>query len=266
MIDFRAALLVLTMATPAAAEEYDCLIAPWRVVELGTAAAGIIEEIGIDRGDRIDEGQVIARMDSAIEQSTAALARQRANSTTSVELAQAQFEFESGNLDRARTLNERGVLPDQEISQAEAAFEISRLRVSEAREDKNAAELELKRAETILERLVLRSPLDGVVMDVQSSVGEYVAQTDTVATIAMIDPLRVEAFLPLEVLGRIQEGDEVAILPQEPVGGRFIATLDVIDEVIDARSGTIGVRLRLDNPRQLTLAGLNCRMELSLSD
>lgn len=264
MIDLRIPCLAMCLASPVHAETYDCLMAPWRTVEVGTPAAGIIDTVEIDRGDRVEAGQVLALLDSEIEEATAAMARRRAESTTSVDLALAQFDFEAGNVDRARKLNERGVLPDQEMAQAEAAFEIARLRVTEAREERKAAEMELGRTEAILKRLVVRSPMNGVVMEVVGAAGEYVSQSDSVATVAMIDPIQVDAFLPLDLIGRIQEGDEVTVRPQAPIGGELTGTLDVIDEVADARSGTIRVRIRLENGAYRTLAGLNCSVEFDL--
>ena len=77
----------------------------------------------------------------------------------------------------------------------------------------------------------------------------------------MIDPLRVEAFLPLERLPLLMEGAKVKIFPQEPVGGEFDGVIDVVDRVVDARSGTIGIRIRVENPQKLTLAGLRCNLQ-----
>jgi multidrug efflux pump subunit AcrA (membrane-fusion protein) len=50
------------------------------------------------------------------------------------------------------------------------------------------------------------------------------------------------------------------VSPEEPVGGEYPATVTVVDRVVDAASGTFGVRLELPNPDRALSAGLKCRV------
>ena len=52
--------------------------------------------------------------------------------------------------------------------------------------------------------------------------------------------------------------------PEEPVGGEYRAEIVVVDRVVDAASGTFGVRLTLPNPNNEVLAGLRCRVDFGL--
>ena len=74
-------------------------------------------------------------------------------------------------------------------------------------------------------------------------------------TIAQIDPLNVEVVLPLERYGSIAIGSTATVHPAAPVGGSYPAKADVVDPVIDAASGTFGVRLILPNPNRTIPAG-----------
>jgi hypothetical protein len=47
----------------------------------------------------------------------------------------------------------------------------------------------------------------------------------------------------------------------QPVGGRYTATVELIDPVIDSRSATFGIRLLLSNPNNKIPAGLRCKVE-----
>jgi multidrug efflux pump subunit AcrA (membrane-fusion protein) len=49
-------------------------------------------------------------------------------------------------------------------------------------------------------------------------------------------------------------------MPEAPVGGRHAATVAVVDRVVDAASGTFGIRLLLPNPDLALPAGLRCRV------
>jgi hypothetical protein len=49
--------------------------------------------------------------------------------------------------------------------------------------------------------------------------------------------------------------------PAAPLGGSYRAVVEVVDPVIDAASGTFGVRLRLPNPDHSIPAGIHCNVE-----
>jgi hypothetical protein len=69
------------------------------------------------------------------------------------------------------------------------------------------------------------------------------------------------------MLGRIVPGRVAEVAPEEPVGGRHRATVKVVDPVIDAASGTFGLRLELPNTEHalpadaIVLAGSIVRAE-----
>jgi membrane fusion protein, multidrug efflux system len=76
----------------------------------------------------------------------------------------------------------------------------------------------------------------------------------------------VEVFVPVTMYGTISVGMEATILGEAPVGGRYVAKVEVIDPLIDARSGTFGIRLLLPNPDNKIPAGLRCKVEFPPSE
>ncbi len=121
------------------------------------------------------------------------------------------------------------------------------------------ADMELRKSTAEIARRTIRSPISGVVMERSLSTGEF-AKQDPILKIAQLDPLRVEAFAPVSLLGKIVVGAEARVLPQAPVNGSYPAIVTVVDRVIDAASGTFGVRLELPNPNFLLSAGLKCKL------
>jgi multidrug efflux pump subunit AcrA (membrane-fusion protein) len=77
--------------------------------------------------------------------------------------------------------------------------------------------------------------------------------------IAQIGTLYVEVLLPVEAYGKIKQGSAVEVLPEIPAGTRHRATIKVIDSVLDAASGTFGVRLELPNRDRKIPAGIRCQ-------
>jgi len=79
--------------------------------------------------------------------------------------------------------------------------------------------------------------------------------------LAQINPLNVEIILPVAKYRSVRM-DMVAKVVPEPPGGTYSAKVKVIDKVIDAASGTFGVRLELANPNNALPGGLKCKVRL----
>jgi multidrug efflux pump subunit AcrA (membrane-fusion protein) len=78
--------------------------------------------------------------------------------------------------------------------------------------------------------------------------------------LVQIEPLRVEVVLPLAAWGKLKTRTTAEIVP-EGVGGRYKATVTVIDPVFDTASGTFGVRLEMPNGDSKVPAGIRCRVD-----
>ena len=84
---------VLVLSAQAHSVELDGLIEPHMVVNVGSGVAGIIEKVSVDRGDFVKRGQVLATLQSGVEEAAMELARARAKLTASIELGRARLEF-----------------------------------------------------------------------------------------------------------------------------------------------------------------------------
>ena len=130
-----------------------------------------------------------------------------------------------------------------------------------ARESRQLAELEVKRAEELLAQRSIYSPVTGVVVAVLLRPGELTSsnQKDPIVKVMEVDPLNVELVLPLSQFGKIKVGQRARVMPEQPVGGVYSAAVEVVDSTLDAASGTFGVRLKLPNPGGRIPAGVKCR-------
>jgi multidrug efflux pump subunit AcrA (membrane-fusion protein) len=126
--------------------------------------------------------------------------------------------------------------------------------------DQDTARLELKNARTLLERRTIRSPVDGVVTELTLHPGEFAHKQSPVMTIAEINPLNVEVYVPITKYGTIEPGMFGEVVPEDPVGGKYLAEAKIVDRVFDTASSTFGVRLALPNPNFALPAGLKCRV------
>jgi hypothetical protein len=71
----------------------------------------------------------------------------------------------------------------------------------------------------------------------------------------------VEVYLPSGLYPHVKMGMSASIRPEDPIGGKYSASVEIIDQVFDGRSGTFGVRLKLANPDNRLPAGLRCKLD-----
>jgi multidrug efflux pump subunit AcrA (membrane-fusion protein) len=84
-----------------------------------------------------------------------------------------------------------------------------------------------------------------------------------VFTLAQLDPLRVEVYLPVALHGRIRPGMAGEVMPELPEATPVAARVAVVDPVMDAASGTFGVRLALPNADRALPAGIRCQVRFA---
>ena len=66
--------------------------------------------------------------------------------------------------------------------------------------------------------------------------------------------------MPSAMFGTIKLGMKAAVEPEFPGDQVYVATVTIVDRVIDAASGTFGVRLELPNADQAIPGGLHCQV------
>ncbi len=252
--------LSAAVAASLAGEEFECLVEPAVTVKLGSPVSGILAEVPVDRGDVVEQGQVVARLESGVEQATVAIARARAASSDSIRADQARLRYQQRQEDRTRELFRTNTMSQENLDKVETERTLAELKLRESRLEKQLAELEQKRAQAVVDQRTIRSPVDGVVVERALYVGEYVNEQSHIVQIAQVDPLHVEVFLPANLYGQVQVGAVAEVVPAEPVGGVHRAMVKVVDPVIDAASKTFGVRLELNNTDGSVPPGIKCRV------
>lgn len=214
----------------------ECLVEPSLVVNVGSSVDGVLEQVAFDRGDRVRKGDVVARLQSGVE-------------TAAVKLSEARVEFGRRRMERNEALYQKQLISAQERDEL----------VTEVR----LREEELKKEQETLKLRTIVSPVDGVVVERRLAPGEFI-RTDksVVMKLAQVDPLNIEVVAPARMIGSVRVGmtGRVSLEPFFP--GTHAARVVVVDKVIDAASGTLGVRLQLPNPGNRFPAGIKCSVVL----
>jgi HlyD family secretion protein len=253
---------VAFVALPARAQTLDCLMNPYLIVAVSFSTDGVLDTVAVDRGDLVKEGQVLATLESSMEKATIALAAARARIESAMKSNQVRMDFGVRRFVRTDEMYKKDLVPLKELDEAETGKILAEIGVLEAKENREIAELELERARAALAQRTLRSPVTGVVTERVLSPGEFVKGT-AILKLAQIHPLRAEVIAPVALLGKIAVGMRAEVQLEAPLGGSHPATVTVVDRVVDAASGTFGVRLELPNADYRLPAGLKCKVRFA---
>jgi len=246
---------VRLQAQPAAS--LDCLLEPNQVIDVSSAVRGVLAAVEVDRGDLVEQDQIVARLDSSVEEAAMQLANARARANAEVRADQLSAEFAARRSERVGTLLNQSAVSSDQADESKTLARLRELELQEARENQHLAELEARQAEEVLKRHVVRSPVRGVVVQRYLSPGES-AEDRPILRIAEIQTLRAETIIPVAQFGTVKVGQQAVIVPEEPLTGHYAGTVTVVDRVADAASGTFRARVTIANPDYALPSGLRC--------
>jgi RND family efflux transporter MFP subunit len=237
----------------------DCMVEPWDQIEIRSPVMGKIGAIHVERSDFVERGQLLVELESGLERAEVEIARKRASMQSVLRSKEARSRLGLRRGERAERLYASSALSKDVHEEILTEAEIAKLEQAEARDQRALARLKLGQAQAALERRRARSPIDGVVTSRLMSPGEVV-DDETVLELAQLDPLRVEVLLPAARFGSVSPGMKAAVVPEVPGDQVHVATVGIVDRVIDAASGSFGVQLELPNPEHRIPGGLRCRV------
>lgn len=203
-------------------------VLPDRDVTFSAETAGRVEALTVDSGDRVRKGEVLARIDYALQ------VAQR-------EQAAAGHELAVKTLERLVALRADDMVSQQELDQA-----ATQVRTSKAA---------LAIAEAQLTKSVVRSTITGVVARRHAEEGEYASPG--------LPLVQVVDYRTVIVAAQVPETDAVRVGRGMPATVRFDALgrevegkVHVLMPAADAMSNTYELRVRVENPDHSVLIGM----------
>ena len=242
-----------------------CIIEANQIIDIKSPTSGLLESVPYKRGDYVKKGAVIATLESSVEKSSAAVSKYKSTMTGNIESWQAKSDLLGKKFERKRSLSDSQAISVQDRDDAELEKRSADAELKLAKENKELARLEWIQSTEQLNRKILRSPFNGIVVNQYMYSGEVVEPSESkhpILKLAQIDPLRVEIVLPLTMYGSIKAGDSVEIAPEQPIGGNYVAKVRLVDKIVDSASGTFGARLELKNQTLEIPSGVKCSVKL----
>jgi RND family efflux transporter MFP subunit len=174
--------------------------------------SGILEEIHVDLGDKVEQGQLIARIED--EQFVRRLDQAQANlqlGIAQVKKAQLSFEAVDREFKRTEASKREGLISDQELDAVRARHDAASADLNIATAESARAKSAHEEAQWNLRNTQIPAPISGVIDQRQVDAGTLVSPQSTLCTIVQLDPVRVRAHVPENRLGVAETGQTAQI-------------------------------------------------------
>ncbi|WP_133000662.1 efflux RND transporter periplasmic adaptor subunit [Luteimonas arsenica] len=241
-------------------------------VVVGSQISGQVTDVLVDFNDKVEQGQVIAKIDPSsyqaqIEQGSAQIANARAS------LAQAQASLKNAELDyrRKAELGDRQLVARSDVDLARAALDQARAQVASAQAQIGQQMAATQTTRINLERTVIRSPVDGVVLTRTIEPGQTVAaslQAPELFTIAEdLSKMKIELAVDEADIGQVQAGQRVSFTADAFADREFSGVVEQVRLAATNTSNvvTYPVVVTVDNSDGTLLPGLTVNAEIEVS-
>ncbi|MGE1091038.1 HlyD family secretion protein [Pseudomonas zeae] len=243
-------------------------------VQIASKTPGRLAEVLVDEGDKVNKGQLLARMDTRTlealrTQAEAEVLRARENlnaAEANVQLRQSELLLAQQELGRSQSLFKHGFVSAQVIDQLQsrigtgnAAVTAARAQVSAVAAAIGAAQAQVAQLTSEIDDSSLRAPIDGVIQLRMAEPGEVLGAGGRV--LLLIDPndQYMNLYLSASVAGRLAVGDEARVLldalPDKPlpakisfVAGKSQFTPKEVETRDERQKLVFRVKLRLTQP------------------
>jgi HlyD family secretion protein len=201
---------------------------PVTIVEVGSQLSGKIEKLYVDFNSTVREGEIIAKIDqssflTSVEQNKA----NYHSAIASLEKAKVTLENNKKKYKRALELFEKNLISYEEKESAETQYlsDKADLRSAEARIKEAKSQLDSSKVD--LAHTIIKSPIDGIVIDREVSVGQTVAASFQAPVLFQIaddlNKMQVECSVDEADIGKLKEGQKVSFtvdaFPEESFTG-----------------------------------------------
>ena len=232
-----------------------------RDVKLSLTVNGRIESLAVREGQRVGRGQVLLRLDRALEELEVQRRRLLLADRARLEELRSKERILGEQVAALKPLLQAGGIARKQFEDEEMALNnvIAERRALEVAKQREKVELDL--AIEAFERRHLRSPIQGVVTKILQREGESVAANEPVLHVVDVSRVRFMGTVPAAQGAQLKLGRSVTIqlgLSEQSASrqGRLV----FVSPVTDAASGLVEVIAEFDNPDGSVKPGVSGRM------
>ena len=226
-------------------EKIKAITRPCADVTLSFVQPGSISEINYREGDLVQVDDVLVRQDDSVERIRLAQLEAESKDTTSI--THAEITLEQRGVDLKRLEERPAVTTPTEIEYAQLNQKIALLQLHIAQFEYEQTKRKFEEAKKQIERMILKSPIDGRIEEIFKEAGESVNAIEDVIRIVRIDPLWIDVRVPYVKVANLKLRDKVKVEFPEPNKMTVEGSVIFIAAVGDAASDTLRIRVQVPN-------------------
>ena len=223
-----------------------------RQATVSSKVTGKVEQVFIEEGMRVEEGQIVATLDDSTQQAQLELAIAQVDSARAA-LAEIEAQLRNARLDRDRTrdLAGRDLASKSSLDTAEATYDELAARLATGRENVDVAERNVALARDSLANMTIRAPFAGMVVTKNAQPGEMISPVSAgggftrtgICTIIDTDSLEIEVDVNESYIQRVTAGQRVSAVLDAYPEWRIPAEVIAIIPTADRQKATVRVRV-----------------------
>jgi RND family efflux transporter MFP subunit len=246
-----------------------------RMATVSSKIAGKVAEVLIEEGMRVEEGDLLARIDAVDAEAQLALARaQLAAADAQLGEARAQLQLAEATLLRQRELAGRQLVSQSALEQAESDQQSRAARLNALQRQVSVSREQLAVAQLGLTNTEIRAPFSGVIIEKAAQPGEVISPISAgggftrtgIGTLVDMASLEVQVDVNEANIGIVQPGQPVSAVlnayPDWTIPGSVIAIIPTADRA----KATVRVRIALDSRDPRILPDMGVRVSFLAAD
>ncbi|QDT36951.1 efflux RND transporter periplasmic adaptor subunit [Stratiformator vulcanicus] len=242
----------------------ECSVRPDERAVLASGQPGVIAEVKVSEGDRVDVRELLVRLFDDEAKAALAAAAKQADNDVSYRYAVKAAELSQVEYEKVLEGNRRtpGTFPDIEVRRLKLDAERARLEIEQAQHEQAMAKLSEDEAAARLKLMHVRAPFGGFVTHVMKSEGEAVQDGSPILELISTRKVKVEGAVDVHLLPRINPGQRVEVRVEDPLLAEILrhpvleGEIVFVDTQVQPVDPKVRVWARVDNPDNRIPAGV----------
>ncbi len=234
---------------------------------LSAQLPGNVIAVNAEEGTPVKKGDTIISLDkrdllNQLEQAKAGLA----NSQAQAEQARLNYKNSEDDYNRFLELYKADAISQQQMEQITLKRDIAKSQYETAKgPGLNAAHAVVTALNLNLEKMEIKSPIDGILASVNVSVGDAVAPGIPLASIVAIDQLALTGNLSEDSINYVKIGDSVDVLIDSIPKQTFTGKISYISPTSIPTGQFFPVKVLIDNPEEVLKAGMTATSKINVT-
>ena len=179
-------------------------------IAIGTLIPGVVSDIYVSIGSKVGAGDALFKIDDRDLRAQLAIRRAALRvANTNVKVAKASLADVKNQLALAESLTDKRAISTEELDRRRYAVQIAKAKLAQAKADATSAQAQIKETETNLDRIIVRAPIDGEVLQLKIHRGEFAPAGITQTPLILLgntEPLNVRADVDENDAWRVRAG------------------------------------------------------------